>query len=150
MYRNKKSLRKNINKCGWVDIRKRLMDVGESSEHNDVSTEETITMPMNKIIDNDWSGMGGTPGRLVKKLLYESESVNKNIYTKSNSVLYKDTYIKISDLMNHTGVLSKKFKKACIELGVTPVITDMHFETVDGKVVSIIDTFNKIFDAIEK
>lgn len=140
---------KNINKCGWIGIRKRLMDVGESSEHNAVSEEE-LSKSRDRILNDDWSGMGGTPGRLVKKLIAELESENKNIYNHSYIVPHKNDFIKISDLMNRRGVLSKKFKNACIELGVTPVVTDMHFETIDGKVVSIIDTFNKIFDVIEK
>ncbi len=51
---------KNIlHKKGWHALRDRIYkDTDNSPEHNASCEEKTISMPMNKIIDDDWSGMG--------------------------------------------------------------------------------------------
>ena len=136
MYKQRKSLRKK--KC----------DCKICSENYDKNKERQI----NKILNNDWSGMGNI--NIVKKLLGEIESqqpttIPEKIRDSQYVVQHHDTFININELMWHNGVLSKKFKKACDEIGVVPVITNMHFKITHGAPMSIIDTFIKIFKIIE-
>lgn len=158
---------KNIlHKKGWHALRDRIYkDTDNSPEHNASCEEKTILMPMNKIIDGDWSGMGAHAKYFYNKAMSESQEstdsddLSEFVPKTYNSNRSPETMrtVKLSSLLNRPGVLSKKFRKACHKLGIEVTVANMYFETFDfngkdgnyRKKLPTLDTFYKIIDLIE-
>jgi len=72
------------------------------------------------------------------------ENADEPTKNKNTKLTNNKNVIKLNDLAKKNRLFSKKFKKACAELGVEPIITNMHFKNKDGIRLSTLETFNQI------